>query len=79
MDHVTLKSGVMMLKIQLCIRGINDIIKYIKIENRYFKCCKNITVYYIFDQINAALVSILDPALKTKQNSAVIPNFWPVG
>ncbi len=40
---------------------------------------QNITVYYIFDQINAALVSILDPALKTKQNSAVIPNFWPVG
>uniref|UniRef100_A0A673LRB1 Nuclear pore complex protein Nup205-like n=1 Tax=Sinocyclocheilus rhinocerous TaxID=307959 RepID=A0A673LRB1_9TELE len=32
-DHVTLKSGVMMLKIQLCITGINDILKYIKMEN----------------------------------------------
>ncbi len=26
-DHVTLKTGVMMLKIQLCITGINDIFK----------------------------------------------------
>ncbi len=30
-DHVTLKTGVMMLKIQLCFIGI----KYIKIENFY--------------------------------------------
>jgi len=32
-DHVTLKTGVMMLKIQLCITGINYILKYVKIEN----------------------------------------------
>ncbi len=36
-DHVTLKTGVMMLKIQLCITGINYILKYIQIENSYFK------------------------------------------
>ncbi len=36
-DHVTLKTGVMMLKIQLCFSGINYIFKYIKIENIYFK------------------------------------------
>ncbi len=36
-DHVTPKAGVMMLKIQLCITEINDILKYIQIENRYFK------------------------------------------
>jgi len=28
-DHVTLKTGVMMLKIQLCITGINYNLKYI--------------------------------------------------
>ncbi len=32
-DHVTLKTGVMMLKITL----INYILKYTKIENSYFK------------------------------------------
>ncbi len=31
-DHVTLKTGVMMLKIQLCITEINCILKYIKME-----------------------------------------------
>ncbi len=36
-DHVTLKTGVMMLKIQLSFTGINYILKYIKIENIYFK------------------------------------------
>ncbi len=30
-DHVTLNNGVMMLKIQLCITGINYILKYIQI------------------------------------------------
>ncbi len=33
-DHVT---GVMMMKIQLYFTGINDILKYIEIENSYFK------------------------------------------
>ncbi len=36
-DHVTLKTGVMMLKIQLRITGINYILLYIQIENSYFK------------------------------------------
>ncbi len=35
-DHVTLKTGVMMLKIQLRITGINDILQYIQIENRSY-------------------------------------------
>jgi len=49
--HVTLKTGLMMLKIQLCITGINYILKCIKIDNisQYF--------YFIFDQINASLAS----------------------
>ncbi len=36
-DYVTLKTGEIMLKIQLCITGINYILKYIKLENSYFK------------------------------------------
>ncbi len=36
-DHVTLKTGVMMLKIQLRITEINYILTYIHIENSYLK------------------------------------------
>ncbi len=36
-DHVTLKTLVMMLKIQLCIIGINCILQYIQIEIGYLK------------------------------------------
>ncbi len=36
-DIVTLKTGVMMFKIQLCVTGINYISKYIQIEKSYFK------------------------------------------
>ncbi len=36
-DHVTLKTGEMMLKIQRCVTEISYILKYIKIENCYFK------------------------------------------
>ncbi len=36
-DHVTLKTGVMMLKIKLCITQINSILKYIQIENGYLE------------------------------------------
>ncbi len=36
-DHVTLKTGVMMLEIQLRITAINYILKYIKIGNSYFE------------------------------------------
>ncbi len=32
-DHVTLKTGVMMLKIQRCVTKINYILKYIKMGN----------------------------------------------
>ncbi len=58
---MTLKSGITMLKIQLCMTGINYILKYIQIENNYLKIVitfYNITVllYKGFDQINAAMV-----------------------
>ncbi len=33
----SMKTEVMMLKIQLCITEINTILKYIKIENIYFE------------------------------------------
>ncbi len=36
-DHVTLKTGVMMLKIQIYITGINYILQYIQTEKYYFK------------------------------------------
>ncbi len=36
-DHVTLKTAVMMLKIQLRITEINYILQYVHIENSYFK------------------------------------------
>ncbi len=36
-DHVTLKTAVMMLKIQLRITEINYILTDIHIENSYFK------------------------------------------
>jgi len=42
-DHVTLKTGVMILKIQLCITEINYILTYIKIKN---------TVFFKIDNIN---------------------------
>ncbi len=69
---MTLKTGVMMLKIQLCITGINYTyiinmnLKYIclfKIENGYFKLYTFFTIllfYCIFDQINTVLMSIRD-------------------
>ncbi len=61
-DHVTLKTGVMMLKIQLCITGINYISKYIRIEN-FIKIVTSFTIFLflsVYDQINAALASIRD-------------------
>ncbi len=36
-DHVTLKTGEMMLKIQLRITEINSILNYIETENSIFK------------------------------------------
>ncbi len=48
-----------MLKIQLCITGINYILKYIQIKYFFFLLFHNIPFFFcICDQINAALVSI---------------------
>ncbi len=57
-DHVTLKTGVMMLKIQLRITEINYILQYIQTEN--FFNCNNFSQYYCIYQINTALVSRRD-------------------
>ncbi len=46
-DHVTLKTAVMMLKIQRCITGINYILQYIKTENCNFKLQYHLTVFLI--------------------------------
>ncbi len=46
-DHLTLKTGVMMLKIQCCFTGINCILKYIKQETN-IRNCNNISQYYSF-------------------------------
>ncbi len=56
-DHVTLKTGVMMLKIQLRITGIKYLFTLIKIV---ILNCNIITIYCIFTvfQINVLLVSI---------------------
>ncbi len=37
-DHVTLKTGVMLMKIQLCFTGINCILKYIKQVTNIIHC-----------------------------------------
>ncbi len=52
-DHVTLKTGVMVLKIQLRITGINCILKYIKQETNI----RILLFFLYFDQINTALMS----------------------
>ncbi len=60
-DHVTLKTGIMMLKIQLRITGINYILQYIHIENSYFNSEIYLTIFqWICNQINAALLSKRD-------------------
>ncbi len=60
-DHVTLKTGVMMLKIQLRITEINYSLPDINIENCYFKFYNIFTILFYFycisEHINAALVS----------------------
>ncbi len=64
-DHVTLKTGVMMQKIQIY-HFRNDILKYLKTENRYFNICNSILQYYCnFDQINYALFEHKILCLKT--------------
>ncbi len=47
-----------MLKIQLYITGINDNLIYIKIETNVLNCNNNSQYCCIFDQMNAAVLSI---------------------
>ncbi len=53
-DHVTLKTGVMMLKIQLCITGINYILKCIKVEFCWIVIFQLEFKLFLLYQINAA-------------------------
>ncbi len=68
---MTLKTGVMMLKIERCVTEINYILKYIKIGNN-IRNCNKISQYYcffcIFDQINTALMSRKDSLKKHKKS-----------
>ncbi len=50
-DHVTLKTGIMMLKIQLRITEIYYIFKYIQIENSFINIFIILLFYYIFGHI----------------------------
>ncbi len=54
---MTLKTGVMMLKIQLCITGINTIVQYITVGNSYFNYC-NITVFLTLVRIRGFFLNI---------------------
>ncbi len=67
-DHVTLKTGVMMLKIQLCITGINYILKY-KTDILY---CNNhnITVFNVF------LIKSLGENKKLKRKKKIVPTTY---
>ncbi len=78
-DHVTLKTGVMMLKIQLRITGINYILTYIHVKPAIINCTnisKCYCFYCIFDQINATLMSIWHFFKKKTLKILLIPNFW---
>ncbi len=57
-DHVTLKTGVMMLKIQLRITEINYSLKYVKKEKSYFKLNSQYYCFTVF--LIKLLVSISD-------------------
>ncbi len=54
-DHVTLNTGVMMLKIQRCVTAIHYSLKHIQKE--HFNNILQLLFYCTVDQINAALVS----------------------
>ncbi len=63
-DHVTLKTGEMMIKIQRCITEINYILTYIYIKKKTaILNSKNISQYDCFScvlaQINAVLLNFL--------------------
>ncbi len=61
---MTPKTGVMMLKIQLCITGINSTFKYNTTENflgwHGVIFHKSIVFHCIFNQINVALENIIE-------------------
>ncbi len=60
-DHVTLKTGVMMLKIQLRITEINYSLTDIHIEDTYFELYKYLKICTAFcNKCNASLVSRRD-------------------
>ncbi len=62
-DHVTLKTGIMMLKIYFCITGINYILQYIKIEKLF-------EIVIVFHNIcfHCILMRIFDWTLKRIMN-----------
>ncbi len=67
---MTLKTGVIMLKIQLCITEINYILKYNKIENCSFKLQLYFTILLFlayFNQTNTALLSLREFIIKKNQ------------
>ncbi len=64
-DHVTLKTGVMMLKIQLCITGINYILKNIFKYKTVLLDCNIISQYYCIFIINAAMVRRAETLIKS--------------
>ncbi len=68
-----MKTGVMMLKIQLCITGRNYILKYIKLENSHVELQSFLTAILFLRHTNVNLVSIRDVFQKHD------PNFWACG
>ncbi len=74
---MTLKTGVMMLKIQIDHRHQLQLNRYSH-RNQLFEIIKQIHNFYcIFYQINAAWVSRRD-VLSKKQKKLIIANSWPV-
>ncbi len=70
--HMTLKTRVMMLKIQLCITGINYIIKYITIV--IFNCKNIIFIVLLYFRSNKYTLGELDlPYL-----ILLTPNVWDI-
>ncbi len=70
---MTLKTGVMMLKIQLCITEINYIFKYILNRKQLFSIVMMFRC--IFDQIIAALLSIRHICFQSIEQILPTPTF----
>ncbi len=79
LKRLVCSTGVMMLKIQFCITGINYILKYTTIKNVFLIVIifHNSCFYCITHQINTALVSIWD-FFQKHLNIKQTPNFWTV-